>query len=85
VPPDLHPCQDPGVTLAPGISITPTILAAGGTATITYGAPAPLAASDTVPKWHGFVKVKLQGKALQLQAYALGDPTPRDTLTYSKP
>jgi hypothetical protein len=41
--------------------------------------------NNTVPPWQGFVKIKLQGKTIELQAFALGDPTPRDSLTYTKP
>jgi hypothetical protein len=43
-PPDL-PCPDPGVTLAPGITISPTQLAPGAQATIVYAPPAKLAGS----------------------------------------
>jgi hypothetical protein len=47
LPPDA-PCPDPGVTLAPGVTVSPTGLSAGGSATIVYRAPAKLAGSSNL-------------------------------------
>ena len=42
--------------------------------------------NDTlISKWVGWVKIKLAGKSLQLEARALGEATPRDQLSYTKP
>ena len=37
-PSDVKPCDDPGVVVAPGVTVRPTQLAPGGQATIVYQA-----------------------------------------------
>lgn len=53
LPPDA-PCPDPGVTLASGVIVSPTQLAPGGQATVTYPAGALLAGGASVTLHYGF-------------------------------
>jgi len=52
LPPPDAPCPDPGVTIAPGIVVSPTNLS--GQATVTYGPPAALAGSANLTLHHAF-------------------------------
>jgi hypothetical protein len=46
--PDLLCAADPGVALAPGITVFPTVLVAGGQARVVYEKPAALASSSNI-------------------------------------
>ncbi len=41
--------------------------------------------SDAIQGWNGFVRITLDGRTLQLEAFEHGRATPRDRISYSKP
>ena len=76
-----------GYLVSPAVGADPSgdLLAESSPERARLAYPGPSVVGGGKHVWNGFVQITLQGKTITIQAYALGETTPRDTTSYSKP
>ena len=72
------------VSPAVGQDASDGVLAESSSERARLAYPGPSVVGGGKHVWNGFVQITLQGKTVTIQAYALGETTPRDTTSYSK-